>query len=165
MCTYKSHYVFFVLFFYVPFWLFSVTLLSLGCDCLGLFVFMTPKTKNFLLPFFCLLCLWSVTKLNPNAELTFILSHLSRQHLLNGQSDMHTDLFPNGPNDFDFDFPGLDLPRNGDLFQVRPCCLGCWRVSKALIFLVLRSQLMKWHLDRIKTVFVISQRLGTDEQM
>lgn len=78
---------------------------------------------------------------------------------------MHTDLFPNGPSDFDFDFPGLDLSRNGDLFQVRPCCLGCWRVLKALILLVLRSQLMKWRLDRIKTVFVISQRLVIDERI
>ncbi|XP_077082520.1 strawberry notch homolog 2b isoform X1 [Siphateles boraxobius] len=45
----------------------------------------------------------------------------NQQHLFNGPSDMITDLFPNGISDFDFDFPTLDLSRNGDLSQELPC--------------------------------------------
>ncbi|XP_056112446.1 protein strawberry notch homolog 2 isoform X1 [Rhinichthys klamathensis goyatoka] len=45
----------------------------------------------------------------------------NQQHLFNGPLDMHTDLFPNGISDFDFDFPTLDLSRNGDLSQDLSC--------------------------------------------
>ncbi|XP_067271979.1 si:ch73-63e15.2 [Pseudorasbora parva] len=57
---------------------------------------------------------------HPTYSLPYTVQSENQQHPFNGPSDMHTDLFPSGYSDFDFDLSSLDLPRNGDS-QDLPC--------------------------------------------
>ncbi len=129
----------FLFLFYVPPWLCQ------SRDCL----FFRHKTVNFLLPFLavCLLCSWSIMKLCISS-VWFL-----RQQLHDGPSDMHMDLLPSSLSDFDF--PSLNLTPNEDLPLVRPCCLGRWHILEALILFGLRSRLMKWRLDGMKSGLLI----------